>query len=77
MCPAIRRPLSTRPGVVVEVEEQVIPGRGGARVAGIAQTMVFLADVADARKARRDRRSVVGRSVIDQDRFVSRVVDFA
>ncbi len=52
-------------------------GRGRAGVAGVTQAVIALMNVADVRKLRRDVSGVVGRSVIDQDHFVIRIIEFA
>ncbi len=73
----IIEPVGIGHAVGVGVGEHFALGRGRTGVARVTKPVVLLPDVADLRKARGDLRRVIGRAVVDQDRFVSRIIDLA
>ena len=73
----IVEPIRIGHAVGVGVGKNFALGRGGAGVACVAQAVVVLPDVTDVRETSRDLRCVIGRTVVNQDDFVGRVIDFA
>ena len=73
----IVEPILIGHAVRIGVGEHFAFSRGRAGVARVAQAVVRLPDVADVRKLGGDLWRVVGRAIVDQDRLIGRVIDFA
>src|SRR5262245_8270733 len=69
-------PIRINHAVRIGVGEYVTLGSGGARIAGVTQTLVALMNVAHPWELRCNVRCIVGRAVIDQNDLVLWVIQF-
>ena len=70
------KPVNVGHAVGVGVSQHFAACSSSAGIACRAQPAIRLVDVADVGKFSRDLRSVVGRSIVHQDDFKFRVIDF-
>ena len=72
----IIEPIRINHAVRIGVGEYFTLGGGGARIAGVTQTLIALRNVAHPWELRCDVRCIVGRSVIDQNDLILGVIEF-
>ena len=73
----IIEPVHVRHAVGIGVGQHVALGRGGSGVAGVTQSVIALVNVAHPGKLRGNVCRVVSRTVIDQNHFILRIIEFA
>ena len=72
----IIEPIRIDHAVRIGIGEHVPLGSAGAGIAGVAQSLIVLMNVAHPWELRSDVRCIVGRSVIDQNNLILGVIQF-
>src|SRR6266542_4107486 len=73
----IIEPIRINHAVRIGVGEYFTLGSGGARIAGVTQTLIALMNVAHPWELRCDVRRIIGRSVIDQNYLILGLIEFS